>query len=752
MSLKPRDVTQGGQVLLMRLKMFIQVNNIISFYIIMFWIVSSIGILLMRMSIQNITNGIIYWYVKVAFPFMEKMRAKPVLHINYKESRLSYSPWQVLNDAYTSWCGQTLKQELVIAFTGSLILVFLLTLAVYWYIGNEGRKQSEDEILGGRELADDPKDVTRLLKSRNEASDIKIDDLALKKDGEIQNFLMHGTVGSGKSQLMRKVLRYLRARGDLVIIYDKDCTFTEDFYDESRDEVLNPTDVRCPNWDLWEECRTLPDLETVSSTLIPSSAGEDPFWQGSARTIFAEGTERMRDKDDRSYNQLLRTLLSIKLDQLRVFLEGTPASSLVDGKIEKTAISIRSVLTNYVKALRYLQGIDTSGKPRFTIRDWMKGQADRSRNGWLFITSTEDYHDSLKPLISMWLSIAATSLLAMGENRQRRVWFIYDEIPSLHKLPKLPDIIAQARKFGGCFMLGLQSNPQLEEIYGPKLAAAIMDLLNTKFYFRSPSANVAKFAATDIGEIRRKTVKEQTSFGQEQVRDGISIGKDEERVGIVSYSDVQTLNDLQCYVTLPGDYPAVKLTMKYEGMPQISEGLIPRDLRTSLDPSVDELLAARSAEEKAQFDALFTPAPVSGENVTAAVPPVAAAAPAAATVPAAAPPPVTVPGAPAETMASVPATSASTASTAGTKPATSGTTPDKPAAAGGGTEQEKEQALPAGMNPDGEIVDMEAYDQWVNGDGPTQQAIRDEEVNINAPVHHEAEVGDSEFSDYGRFL
>ncbi|HCB4520145.1 TPA: type IV secretion system DNA-binding domain-containing protein [Salmonella enterica] len=35
---------------------------------------------------------------------------------------------------------------------------------------------------------------------------------------------------------------------------------------------------------------------------------------------------------------------------------------------------------------------------------------------WLFITSDEQNHESLKPLISMWLSIAATSLLAMGES------------------------------------------------------------------------------------------------------------------------------------------------------------------------------------------------------------------------------------------------------------------------------------------------------------------------------------------------
>ncbi|TDN51481.1 type IV conjugative transfer system coupling protein TraD [Scandinavium goeteborgense] len=730
MSLKPRDLTQGGQVLLMRLKMFIQVNNAISFYIIMFWIASSIGILFMRVSVQNMMNGIIYWYVKAAWPFMKKMHHQAVLHINYKDARLDYSPWQILHDAYTTWCGQTLKQELVISFTGSLILVFFLTLAVYWFIGNEGRKQSEDEIIGGRVLSDDPKEVTRLLKSQGEASDIRIDALALKKNAEIQNFLMHGTVGAGKSQLMRKILRYLRARGDLVILFDKDCTFTEDFYDESRDILLSPVDARCPNWDLWEECRILPELESISTTLIPSSSGEDPFWQGSARTIFAEGTERMRGKENRSYNQLLITLLSIKLDHLRAFLEGTPASSLVDGKIEKTAISIRSVLTNYVKSLRYLQGIDTCGKPPFTIRDWMKGQADKSRNGWLFIPSTEQYHESLKPLISMWLSIAAASLLSMGENRQRRVWFFYDELPSLHKLPNLKDIIAQARKFGGCFVLGFQSYPQLEDVYGPKAAEGIFDLLNTKFFFRSPSAKVSQFVAKDIGETVRKKFREQTSFGHEQVRDGISYGKDKERDGIVSYSDVQSLSDLACYVTLPGQYPVVKLAMKYEAMVRVADGYLPRDLRTSLDPTVDEQITVRSDEEKAQFDVLFTPsAPLTGETgaeTRAETPAAAVTSPTNTAASTAAAPPVSP-----SPVSPVAASTATTPAAGGGKPASS------QAAQSGGTEQDLRQALPAGMNEEGEIVDMDAYDHWVSGERTLQDEMNREEMNINNPVDHD---------------
>lgn len=108
-----------------------------------------------------------------------------------------------------------------------------------------------------------------------------------------------------------------------------------------------------------------------------------------------------RDVVNRSYSKLVDTLLSIKIEKLRTFLRNSPAANLVEEKIEKTAISIRAVLTNYVKAIRYLQGIEHNGEP-FTIRDWMRGVREDQKNGWLFISSNADTHASLKPVISMW--------------------------------------------------------------------------------------------------------------------------------------------------------------------------------------------------------------------------------------------------------------------------------------------------------------------------------------------------------------
>ncbi|EGL0148386.1 type IV secretion system DNA-binding domain-containing protein, partial [Salmonella enterica] len=395
-----------------------------------------------------------------------------------------------------------------------------------------------------------------------------------------------------------------------------------------------------------------------------------------------------------------------------------PAANLVEEKIEKTAISIRAVLTNYVKAVRYLQGIERNGEP-FTIRDWMRGVREDQKNGWLFISSNADTHSSLKPVISMWLSIAIRGLLAMGENRNRRVWFFCDELPTLHKLPDLVEIVPEARKFGGCYVFGIQSSTQMEDIYGEKAAATLLDVMNTRAFFRSPSYKIADYVAHEIGEKEILKASEQYSYGADPVRDGVSTGKEMERVTLVSYSDIQSLPDLTCYVTLPGPYPAVKLALKYQERPKVAPEFIPREMNPEAEARLSAVLAAREAEVR-QMSSLFEPD-------TEAVAPTAAEAQAEQ------------PQQPQPTVVS------------DKKSAAAGTAVNTPA---GGVGQElkmkpedEEQPLPPGINASGEVVDMAAYERWRQEQevNTQQQMQRREEVNINVHRGHgkdEPEPGD----------
>lgn len=229
------------------------------------------------------------------------------------------------------WCGEQLWSAFVLASVVALVICLITFFVVSWILGRQGKQQSENEITGGRQLTDNPKEVARMLKKDGKDSDIRIGDLPIIRDSEIQNFCLHGTVGAGKSEVIRRLANYARQRGDMVVIYDRSGEFVKSYYDPSIDKILNPLDARCAAWDLWKECLTQPDFDNTANTLIPMGTKEDPFWQGSGRTIFAEAAYLMRNDPNRSYSKLVDTLLSIKIEKLRTFLRNSPAATRTAG-------------------------------------------------------------------------------------------------------------------------------------------------------------------------------------------------------------------------------------------------------------------------------------------------------------------------------------------------------------------------------------------------------------------------------------
>ncbi|MGR7043406.1 type IV conjugative transfer system coupling protein TraD [Klebsiella aerogenes] len=594
-----KHITQGGQVFSYMLNMFMQVNRRIAFWLLNLLFVLTPLFFWLRVPWQDIRNGGLYWWLYFSAGGEKALfNVPPVYDIPYDGQTLHFTSAAILKDPYMTYAGQLTLQELFIAVFMASCVVLAVAYGVYYLLRRLGEKQARDDVTGGRTLTEDVKSVARMLQKEGKASPLHLDALPLVSGAEVQNMLMHGTPGAGKSNALNKLLKQLRQRGDMVIVYDKGCSLVKRHFNENVDKLLNPLDKRCEFWDLWLECQTTPDYDSMGNTLIPQGTKEDPFWTGAARTIFTAVSSRLKNDPDRSYNRLLRTLLAINLKALREYVAGSEAANLMEEKVEKTAISIRGVLTNYVKALRYLQGIERTGKPRFAIREWMKqvNEPDQ-RNGWLWITSNARQHESLKPLISMWLAQAANCLLEMGENPTRRVWFIFDELYSLHKLPELPGVLAEARKFGGCFVLGFQNKPQMDVIYGPDFATAMMDLLNTRFFYRSPDEEVASYVMRQLGQRRAKVFNEQYSYGADTVRDGVSFSKQEEDQYLVNYSDIQSLPDLSCYATLPGKYPVVRMNMTYEKMDFIAAEFLPRALNDSLDPEIEEELTRRELDE-----------------------------------------------------------------------------------------------------------------------------------------------------------
>lgn len=589
--------TRGGQIVFHNWRMLLQINaQIAKFYFASLLIFSCVCIYAITPK-EILMAAFFYGYSKFELMLFH-------LHLPIKTFIVTYHGKMYLENAISFLSQRPFISEykeiygyaligFAIAFFASLLVT---TYFVAW-LTNRGKEQASSKFIRGIELHDAKKVKKSIIKNKM-ASDLQIDGFPLVKDSEVQHMLIHGTTGAGKGQTLQKLLDCIRSRGERVILYDKGCSLMSVYYRENKDILLNPFDTRCVNWDLWAESNTESDFENMAESLIPLQGENDPFWVNAARTIFASAAFKMKSDPKRSMDNLLKLLLNASLSELEVYLAGTQAATLVSEKIEKTATSVRSVVSAYLKSLRFLTYCNQQDSKKFSIRSWIQNEGNN--NQWLFISSNAEQHASLRPLISMWLSQASLALLSLPENHDRRIWFIVDELPSLHRLPQLPETIAEVRKFGGCFVLGMQSFAQLEKTYGRNQAREIFDLLNTRFFFRNPSSDMARLVSNELGAQEVEDMREQYSYGANHIRDGISIGRQKNTQSIVTYSEIINLPDMQCFLRLPSNYPVVKLKLRFEKRAATAPHFLPVNQNT--DDDIQTFGASDDADNKEIFD------------------------------------------------------------------------------------------------------------------------------------------------------
>ena len=541
---KSNHFTRGGQVTFHSIRMFFQVNNALIKFIGIGMLISTLGLTFWQAP-PNALWGEFYYWRNIVYAKLGKPLDSMVTTIWEGEPYQSALATQLENSVLLDIHDQ-LWHNVQVYYLLSMAIGFFIFYLLQRFFKAQGEKQSEDfHVRGFRLVAPDVLTKTQIKRAKvnrkrgygdGSISPFKIDGHALLKQSfEVQHLLIDGTTGAGKSVMIRKLVRWIRERGDKAIIYDKGCVFTSKFYRPETDIILNPFDARCANWDVWCDAKDAPDFENMAAALIPQHGDGDPFWVESARTIFSSTAYRMgQDSKPATTARLLSLILTSELEALGNFLEGTEAASLASKDIKKTAISIKSVLATYMKSLRFLDGLDDSKRSdalqkKFSITDWVQ---DDEQSGFLFLSSNAQQHASLRPLISMWLAIASNAILGLELDEDRRIWVLMDEMPSLHKLPELGSIIAEVRKFGGCYLIGIQSYAQLVKTYGKNAADEMFDLLNTRFFFRAPSAQMAQISSKDLGEQEVDISKENVSYGANTLRDLIAIVQEPQDWGI----------------------------------------------------------------------------------------------------------------------------------------------------------------------------------------------------------------------------
>jgi hypothetical protein len=334
----------------------------------------------------------------------------------------------------------------------------------------------------------------------------------IPREDETRHFKLIGATGTGKSTAIRELLEGALGRGDRAIVADPDGGYLKRFYDERRgDVILNPFDPRGAKWDLYGEITNDYDIDQLARSLIPHQEGSEASWRGYARTFFRAVVAQTRDAGVRDVGELYHLLVVAQPDELRTLLAGTPAQPFLNEHNGKMFDSLRSVASSAVEALAF---IGRQGGTELSVRDWVN-----NGKGVLFIPYQAGQIAALRSTISAWMRLAIFETMNRGEQRERPLWFVVDELDALGQIDGLKDALARLRKFDGRCVLGFQSIAQVSGTYGRAEAQTIVENCGNTLILRcsaSERGGTSSFASQLIGQ--REVIRVTESRSKQPLR------------------------------------------------------------------------------------------------------------------------------------------------------------------------------------------------------------------------------------------
>ena len=421
-------------------------------------------------------------------------------------------------------------------------------------ISGPGKKSTDfGTVARGTQVTDKKK---RGFKSGGQ---IQIGGIPIDPAVEVQHFIGVGAPGTGKTVVIEGGLDVVRARGQRAVVFDPTGEFVAHFYRPDRDVILSPIDQRSALWSPWAEGTDPYSLLNLATAFIPES-NPDKFWGEAGRAILQSVLEQTKDMGAFS-----DVLFKMELGELYDSIVASGYGGYI-GPPNQFA-SARSVACVYCRPLTYLPPL--TAKP-FSIRDWIR---DEHKDSWLFVSSRADVHESIRPLISMWLGIAVQSCMSLPASRDRRLWFVLDELPTLQKLPSLELLLAGARKYGAAAILGVQSIAQIRDVYGREAAAALLSHPSTRLTLRVGDSETAEYLSKNLGD--RHTIRKVTS----ESKDGSKSESEQHSIeAAVLPSEILALPNLVGYLRVPNDPVIKKIRLGPIDRPQIAEAYADRPL------------------------------------------------------------------------------------------------------------------------------------------------------------------------------
>ena len=454
-------------------------------------------------------------------------------------------------------------------------------------------RQKADEIevlkhLDGTELKSPAAVMKRMNELNREQPErwhrptLPIGDAFLTHCSEVFGLLIVGAMGSGKSVIFMSILRAIEklnasAQHTLykVVTYTTKGDFIEKLYRYDRGDIIfNAFDLRGLRLNVFSLVKNNTDFLRIASIMIPEPKGNaEPFWVTAGRDCFAAMLNYcfMTGKKN---NAAVWTVLCFTREEIidKIAPLFGSEETLKYFSDPKLASNISAVIAGYTNIFKYLP----PGDDDFDIKNWLE---NKEQKGWIHISNHREVREPLKPWLTLFIdALVSVHMSLPDEYYDRRIVYALDEVNTLNATiaGTIVELSITGRSKGSVCMCAGQGLGGFHRTFGEEGTQDIVGAFGNSIFMRTGDNKTADWMSNTLGDTMFLEAEVSHSAKTGEGADGTTtrMVRKTEKLRLPSVF-LNVLGSLEGYVRL-AEYGVYYTKWKYESMPKINEGFIPR--------------------------------------------------------------------------------------------------------------------------------------------------------------------------------
>lgn len=359
------------------------------------------------------------------------------------------------------------------------------------------------QLLQGKEALSEAR--RRSLTKKEQADELHA--LSLHPDWTVskkllaRHMFLYGSVGSGKSVILKHMLEQVVRLNKKAFIYDIKGDFTSIF---KRPAIVCPFDKRSWIWNVGRDVATVTQAAAFSQSIIPSEEGSGAFWASAAQALLEGCLRELQATKGKGWGWAeLAALVARPAEPMfqALSLYYPRAAALISNPDSNTTSSCMAVLANGTAVIERLALAWPERIPgrMFSMLDWIKD--DYTGRKQVIVQSGPD-EVLTKAYISAMINVAVPEIIGPSlpdDEAGRFLGFFFDELTSAGKL-NIEPLLALGRSKGVVACIAVQDWSQVEKVYGDKTAQAFSSMVGTQVICKLQSGDTRERISRNLGK------------------------------------------------------------------------------------------------------------------------------------------------------------------------------------------------------------------------------------------------------------